>query len=182
QDARGSSKRLYEMVGTLLDISRMEEGALKIRREPLDLTQLFEASIEDFHLLARAKDLSIELRAPNDLPRCYADQNLITRILQNLVANAVRHSPRGKKILVAASADTERGRLHLSVSDEALRIAPEHRPLIFQKFGRIEASGPGQGHGLGLTFCRLAAQAHGGDVFVREAESAGNEFVVSLPL
>jgi signal transduction histidine kinase len=182
QDARGSAKRLYDMVGTLLDISRMEEGALKLRREPLQLSSVFQDSVEDFQLLARAKDLSIELRAPSDLPPCHADQNLVTRILQNLVANAVRHSPRGKKIIVNARHDEGSSRLLLSVIDEATRIAPEHRHLIFQKFGRIEVTGAGQGHGLGLTFCRLAAQAHGGDVYVQEAQDAGNEFIVALPL
>jgi signal transduction histidine kinase len=183
QDARGSARRLFEMIGTLLDVYRMEEGSLPLKREPLDLLDVFQSAVQDLEALAQFKNLSFEYRVPEGLPVCWADRNLVVRILGNLVANAIRHSPRGRRIALEARSDPEAARLLLAVVDEATRIPAEHRHLIFQRFGRIEIPGGGPGHGLGLTFCRLAAHAHGGDVYVQDAASAtGNEFVVALPL
>jgi signal transduction histidine kinase len=181
-DARASSNRLFEMVGTLLDIYRMEEGALPLNHEELDVEAVFREGAQDFETLAQFKDLKVETRVPPDLPRCLADPRIVTRIVANLVANAVRHSPRGKRIALEAGVEKGRGRLLLSVIDEGTPIPAEHRYLIFQKFGRIEVPGGPTGHGLGLTFCRLAAQTHGGDIWVEEGPGGGNQFVVALPL
>jgi two-component system sensor histidine kinase/response regulator len=182
QDARLSAKRLFEMVGTLLDVYRMEEGALPLHREPLDLRQVFEEAVQDFEALARFKELRLEIQIADNLPPCQADRSLVVRILGNLVANAVRHSPRHKQILLDARLEASGERLLLSVVDEGTPIPPEHRSIIFQKFGRIEVPGGGSGHGLGLTFCRLAAESHGGEIYVEDSATGGNRFVVALPL
>jgi signal transduction histidine kinase len=182
QDARLSGKRLFEMVGTLLDVYRMEEGALPLQRVKLDLRSVFEEALQDFEALARFKELTLDLRIAENLPTCLADRGLVVRILGNLVANAVRHSPRGKQIVLDARLDDQGEKLLLSVIDQGNRIPPEHRHLIFQKFGRIEVPGGASGHGLGLTFCRLAAESHGGEIYVEDAAEVGNRFVVTLPL
>jgi len=182
QDARGSSKRLFEMVGTVLDIYRMEEGALPLQRELLDVREVFRAASQDFDALAKFKDLKVSIDIVEPLGDCMADRGLVIRILGNLVANAVRHSPRGRKVILEARASTEPRHLMLSVIDEGTRIAPEYRELIFKKFGRVEGPGSGPGHGLGLTFCRLAAHAHGGDIYVIDGPTTGNQFVVALPM
>ena len=181
-DARGSSKRLFEMVGTVLDIYRMEEGALPLQREPLDVHDLFRSASQDFDALAKFKDLTVSVEVIEPIGLCLADRSLVIRMLGNLVANAVRHSPRGRRVVLQARMSDEPRRLLLSVIDEGTRIAAEHRQFIFKKFGRVEGPSAGPGHGLGLTFCRLAAEAHGGDIYLADDASSGNQFVIALPL
>lgn len=182
EDARGSSKRLFEMVGTVLDIYRMEEGALPLHREPLDVRDVFKNATQDFEALARFKALEIHFEIVEPLAKCLADRGLVIRMLSNLVANAVRHSPRGRRILLEARDSASPRHLLLSVIDEGNKIPAQYREVIFRKFGRIEASGSGPGHGLGLTFCRLAAQSHGGDIYLQDPPGAGNQFTIALPL
>jgi signal transduction histidine kinase len=182
EDARGSSRRLFEMVGTVLDIYRMEEGALPLYRETLDIEGVFKNAVQDFEALARFKEISIRFEIVAPIGECHADRSLVIRMLGNLIANAVRHSPRGRTITLDARESASPKHLLLSVIDEGNPIPAQFRDLIFKKFGRVEASGTGPGHGLGLTFCRLAAQAHGGDIHLTDGPAGGNQFTVALPM
>jgi signal transduction histidine kinase len=123
----------------------------------------------------------IRIETPPNLPPLSADQRLIRRVLLNLLSNAIKHTAPGTHITLRASAaDTG---LLLEVEDDGPGIAPENLERIFEKFGRL----PGQAQtrqdntGLGLTFCRLAVEAHGGTLSVASELGQGTTFRISLP-
>jgi signal transduction histidine kinase len=102
-------------------------------------------------------------------------------VLDNLLSNAIEHSPKGEVVLVAVSSCAEG--IELSVSDRGPGVPPQHRERIFDKFQRLEErkTAPGSNRGLGLTFCRLAVEAHGGTIWVDDAPGGGAMFRVLLP-
>lgn len=178
-DAESCTRRLSNLVVTLLDVYRLEEAGVPLRRERVPATRALSTCAAEFEPLARLKGIRLEVRVEPEALACNADPSLVQRVLGNLVTNAVRYTPQGRRIVLAGSGG-EHGSVLLGVEDEAPRIAAEHRELIFEKFGRVETEAALPGHGLGLTFCRLAARAHGGDVWLEDGE-VGNRFVVALP-
>jgi signal transduction histidine kinase len=109
------------------------------------------------------------------------DGAVLRRVLDNLLSNAIEHSPQGGVVRVAV-APCEEG-IEISVSDQGSGVPPEHREKIFEKFQRLESrkSVPGANRGLGLTFCRLAVEAHGGTIWVDDAPGGGALFRALLP-
>ncbi|MBI5548891.1 MAG: hybrid sensor histidine kinase/response regulator [Deltaproteobacteria bacterium] len=180
-DAAACSRRLFNLVNTLLDVYRMEEQGLKLQRRPLLVEESLRSCAAQFESLARLKGLRLEVALETPGLSCEADPALLQRVLGNLVTNAVRYTPRGKRVVLSAAFDERSGAVRLAVEDEASRISPEHRELIFEKFGRVETADALPGHGLGLTFCRLVLKAHGGQIWVEDG-AEGNRFAFTLPV
>lgn len=181
QDARGASNRLFGLVNAVLDVHRLEEGAMPVRWEHLDAEGLLAAAAAEVAAPAALKQIELEVSVSPPGLSFEGDRALLLRALGNLLSNAIRHSRRGRPIQLSADGEAAASRVRLSVADEAKRIEPAHRELIFHKFGRVETPGilsPGQG--LGLTFCRLVATAHGGEIRVEDGPS-GNRFVLAIP-
>jgi len=178
EDARSCARRLGSMVNALLDVYKAEEQGIAIKARPVDLSETLRGCALEFEGLARLKGQHLDVSVVPGLT-CEADQTLLLRVLGNLLTNAIRYTPKGKRIELSAKASEPDG-VQLAVEDEAMRIAPEHRERIFEKFGRLQTSEELPGHGLGLTFCRLAVQAHGGTIWLEQG-AAGNRFVLSLP-
>jgi two-component system sensor histidine kinase/response regulator len=181
KDARGASGRLFDMVNTVLDVHRLEEGAMPVRWERLDAERLLATAAAEVEAPAALKQIELEVSVFPPGLSFEGDRELLMRALGNLLSNAIRHSRRGKPLKLSGHVEEGSSRVFLSVVDEAKRIDPAHREHIFRKFGRVETPGtvtPGQG--LGLTFCRLAAAAHGGEIWVEDG-AVGNRFVLALP-
>src|SRR5206468_723530 len=119
--------------------------------------------------------------APGEPCSVHADPGVLRRVIDNLVANAVEHSPAGSSITLAVRAREEG--LEISVADQGSGIPEAHREKIFEKFTRLELREAGLvgNRGLGLTFCRLAVEAHGGTIWVDEAPGGGACFRLLLP-
>ncbi len=180
-DAKGAAVRLFEMVNTVLDVHRLEEGAMPLRWERLEAEGLLESGAFEIEAAAKLKQISFEISVSPARLSFDGDRELLLRALGNLLANAIRYSRRGRPLVLVAAEDPRTSRVRLSIADEAERIAPAYREHIFRKFGRAESHDiqtPGQG--LGLTFCRLVATAHGGEIWVEDGP-VGNRFVMALP-
>ncbi|MBI5543219.1 MAG: response regulator [Deltaproteobacteria bacterium] len=182
-EARQAAARMLEMINTMLDVYRLEEGELALPFEPIDAEALLRASAHECEAPAALKEMDLQVRVSPAGLTFDGDRSLLLRTLGNLLINAVCYSPRGRPIRLEAILDAAAGRVRVTVTDEAPRIYPEDRELIFRKFGRAATSDAMEspGHGLGLTFCRLAVTAHGGDIWVEEGP-IGNCFILSLPI
>jgi two-component system, sensor histidine kinase and response regulator len=175
-DARG----LMRLLLNLLDISKSEEGKLDLKPTAVDLVALAREILDAAEVKAQAAGVTLEVSI--DARLVTADADLLRRVLENLVDNALRHTPRGGTVRVMSGVTD--GHARISVADSGVGIAPELSGRIFEPFVQLEGDHRATtrtGRGLGLTFCRLAVEGHGGRIWVEDAEP-GAVFVVSLPL
>lgn len=179
-------QELREMVDSLLDIYKMEEGQMRLNLERTDLKELIDESIQSF--LIKAKDKQIELSYDHSAlnPFTQIDRRMVKRVLANLINNAIRHTPSGGKIKIATGSYQHNGNLHVEVKDTGNGIDPVYHQKVFDKFEQVklQESGISVGaSGLGLAFCKMAVEAHGGRIWVEsEGGSKGANFKFTLPV
>ncbi|MFL6128572.1 MAG: DUF4118 domain-containing protein [Mycobacteriales bacterium] len=170
-----SLDRLTSLVDNLLDMSRLQAGALAVRRTPLGVDDVLPGVLADLGPAGRG----VVLRIPPDLPELVADPGLLERILVNLLGNAARHSPPDRPPLV--SAETSADRVELRVVDHGPGV-PEHEwNRIFVPFQRLGDRDTSAGIGLGLALCRGLAEAMGGTLEPAHTPAGGLTMVLSLP-
>jgi len=179
--AQQGGQRLLNLINAILDVNRLESGQMPLEREPLRLDIIAAEIIEMEQVLARDKRLVLENCVRPDLPLVSADVELLRRVLQNLVGNAIKFTPAGGHIAIEAHVDaTSQQVVVVSVTDDGVGISPDLQARLFQKFvsGRVR----GRGSGLGLAFCRLVVEAHGGRIWVESTPGSGAAFHFTLPL
>jgi two-component system sensor histidine kinase/response regulator len=177
--ARHGAESLMDMIDSLLDVSRLEEGKMPIKSIECDLYDLAGVSLGTYRPLAEKKHIALTLEG--EPARLKADPALIRRVIDNLVGNAVKFTPAGGRIrLQARTAD--RG-VRAEVSDSGPPLPPVSYRTIFEKFTQVGLDGNDKTHstGLGLTFCKLAVEAHGGTIGVESEPGRGNTFWFTLP-
>jgi signal transduction histidine kinase len=174
------SDRLGELIGNLLDMSRIEAGTLRIEPEPADLLPIIGGTAAEFRMMTRGHD--IEVRLPAVLPPVMADARRARQVLRNLVENAVKYSPDGGPIVIAAR--VESGMAQISVSDQGIGIEAHQLPHIFDRFYQVDSASTRKvgGSGLGLSICRAIVEAHHGSLWVESQPGAGSTFTFTLPL
>jgi two-component system, NtrC family, sensor histidine kinase KinB len=175
-----SARRLNNMIDSLLDLRRLEEGRAVIRRVKISLAALIAEAVEEAQPVAEGKGILLNLNLPLNLPSVEGDPDMIRRVIGNLLDNAVKYTPGGGSIRLSASLDAESVRV--SIADSGPGIPPEERHRIFDKYSRIERVGAPKGLGLGLAFCRLAVKAHGGRIWVDSPAEGGAAFHFTVPL
>ena len=169
---------LMRMITNLLDISKADEGKLAPRREDVDLPAL-GAEVLDA-LRARADGSGVTLVADMVAGSARADRDLIRRVLENLVDNAIRHAPEGTAVSLRSERASKATRI--LVADAGTGVPPAERERIFERFVQAAegAEGVRSNRGLGLAFCKLAVEAHGGTIHVEDAHP-GAMFCVTIP-
>ncbi len=181
---RNGGDRLGRMVQNLLDISRMESGQLALNLGPLDIGELARQVIDDAALQLSQAEVDVDCHLI-DLPiEVVADREILQRVLGNLLTNAIKFSPSHQSILVSACRDPQRGEVVVALEDHGPGISEEHHGRIFEKFQQVGARDHGvkAGVGLGLAFCKLAMEAHGGRIEVDSQAGKGSTFSIHLPL
>jgi len=176
---QNSCRELIEMVSSLLDVSRLEAGQMPLNRVPCDIRDIAVASAESVEVLAQEKKLT--LRVNGDPSHASVDRDIMQRVLVNLLGNAIKFSPEGRSIDVTLSSTEETVRA--AVTDQGGGIPPEYHQRIFDKFGQVESRKEGRklSTGLGLAFCKLAVEAHGGRIGVDSEVGKGSTFWFTLP-
>lgn len=178
--ARQSAFYLANMVGSMLDICKLESGTLKLDRKPNGIGRLIEEAVQYAGLPQTGAPVHAGKPDPEIEIAC--DAELVRRVIINLIGNAKKFTPEhgSIRINVAKTSDSVR----ISVADTGLGIPKEHHERIFQKFVQVESTGQIQRRstGLGLTFCKLAVEAHGGTIGVESQVGVGSTFTFSLPL
>lgn len=178
---RLSADRLHRMVEDVLQLARMEEVAGLRERVRVDLVQLAKACAKDFEIISADRRQTMALVVPDQIPcEAIGDPGLLRRVLDNLVHNAVEHTPAGQGVTISVSPPRE-GTIRITVSDSGPGIPPEARADIFRKFFQKEMKRHVGNVGLGLAFCEKAVNRHGGLIGVEDAEPKGSRFFFSLP-
>ena len=178
-----SASVIQKMITDILDISRMEENKVKLRKEPFHITEILDANLNELAYMMQKSGISGQMDVSKDVPMISADKDMIHRVVANLLHNAVKHSVKGGKILLSARYEPEHLRLNVIVKDDGEGIAPEYTEKIFEKFAQADLKKLGlkTDRGLGLTFCKLAVEAHGGKIWVESNIGTGSEFKFYLP-
>jgi signal transduction histidine kinase len=175
--ARRSAEDLRNMIGSILDVSKMGAGELRLQSEVCDLHALIRAVVATAQSLPDNGVVTLAARK-SPLPLTL-DASLIRRVLQNLLSNALKYTPPGGGVrLVVTPSPTE---VRVAVTDTGPGIAREQQQRIFKKFGQVEDHRNRQGTGLGLAFCKLAVEAHGGCIGVESEVGKGSTFWFTLP-
>lgn len=181
--ARRSSLRLQALIRSLLDITHLEAGHPINEQKPVNVYSLVDDVYEVERPNFEQRRVALDTHLPPDLPPAYAAEDMIRRVLINLVNNALKYSPAGKTIYISVEPAKNEDSLLISVRDEGIGIPPEYRESIFLKFERVDRGDPAsKGLGLGLAFCRLAVEAHGGRIWVEDAPGGGALFRFTLPV
>jgi len=174
---------LLGMINDLLDISKMEDGSLKLALEPLEPGALAAAALQQVQALAAERGLTLAGEVEPDLPVISADRDKVGRTLVNLLGNACKFTPDGGTITLAMRALPLEKALRFSVSDTGEGIPQEAFERIFEKFGQVETRKAGHKYstGLGLTFCKMIVELHGGRIWVESELGQGSTFSFTLP-
>ena len=198
----GSSRRLLGLVNELLDISKMEAGELQIEREAVRPDSVVDEAINQVALAEYDGAARVERDVPAELPTISANGDLLARVLVNLLGNAVKFTPRQGTITVSARGcvpsevvparvqasldgqDVGAPSVLFGVRDTGEGIPAADLDRIFEKFGQVESrqSGRKNSTGLGLTFCKLAVEAHGGIIWVESEVGQGSTFYFTIPV
>ncbi|MFC1901110.1 sensor histidine kinase [Chloroflexota bacterium] len=173
---------LSRLVDDLQELSLAEAGELRLTREPGDITDLVKQAVSAKRTQVEEKGLSISTDLPDNLPPTSMDFHRIGQVLNNLIDNAIAHTPEGGNIDISAS--LEEDRLKISITDTGEGISPEDLPYIFERFYRTDRSRSRTtgGSGLGLTIARRLVEAHGGSIDVRSEPGKGSSFTFTLPI
>jgi signal transduction histidine kinase len=180
---------LTRLTSDLRDLSLAESGQLKLVLTPTDLSELVRRSAYQFEIKTREKGICTVTNLPEISPKIIVDPARIKQVLDNLITNAIRHTPVGnitislKRVNRDADHKIIKPSVILSVTDTGEGIAPEHLPHIFERFYRTDKSrtrGEG-GSGLGLALVKQLVRGHGGNVWVESKVGEGSKFYVSLP-
>jgi len=174
---REESERLARFLGDLLDLTRLQSGALRANKEWQPLDEVVGAAIG--RMETRLGALAIRVDLPADLPLAHLDGSLMEQVLLNLMGNALRHAP-GSAMVLSAWAGA--GSLELAVTDDGPGIPRAYQNKVFDKFFRMPGLTRDGGVGLGLAICEAIVKAHGGRIWVEDRPSGGACFRITLPL
>jgi len=176
--------RLGRLIDNMLNISRIEAGIIQIERENVDVTSLVERAVNTIEPQAAEKDLSVNTRVA-ELDLCVeGDPDMLYQVVLNLMSNAVKYTPEGGRVTIAADSDNLTRTVVVAVSDTGLGIPPDALPKIFDKFFRVENyKRVAKGTGLGLSLCKhIVETLHHGQIGVESKLGMGSKFWFSIPM
>ena len=176
--------RLNRMVNDILDFSRYESQNVRLEKSKQNIMEIIEDCVNQVQVLAKEHDLTISIMKEPDLPEIYLNVDSISRALMNIVSNAIKYSPDGKRIKIRAERSRDGEFVEVSVEDQGMGIPEEYQKKIFDRFFRVEnATHTVKGTGLGLHLVKVTIEKHhGGQVFVQSKEGEGSTFGFRLPI
>jgi signal transduction histidine kinase len=174
-----STERIQRLTNSLLDINRLEAGQPIVNLQPIQPQSLVQDALDAVSPIAKNKNQQIYAEITGELPQVTIDADMIRRVLINLTENAVKFTPPEGNIKIGASIKDEFVRMW--VEDSGPGIPPEKRQSIFDKYTRLHGRGGPAGFGLGLAYCRLAVEGHGGRIWIEDTGKSGARFVFTLP-
>ena len=180
---------LFHMVQNLLEIGKMEQGQMELNLSVVQLEELFNDIVRKMKTLSEQRGVKLRIDCRSGIRSLPVDANLLERILSNLVLNALKYSPSAGEITLSTEDGAGMGKIVLAVSDQGVGIPIEFQEIIFDPYSQVDCRrgmrtrmAKSEGNvGLGLAFCRLAAEQHGGRIWVRSSPGQGSTFFVELP-
>ncbi len=178
---RQAAGRLLEHVNTMLDINKLEAGKVTLDLAPCLLRDVVDSAVVSLGPLVYKKCQNIMINFPPTLPLVRADVRLLQRVFENLLGNALKFTPQNGEISIGATYNSDTHIFEVWVRDTGDGVPLEARERIFEKYGQAQTQQTAIGTGLGLTFCKLVVEAHGGKIGVRDAPYGGSLFWFTLP-
>ncbi len=174
-------QRVTLLIDDLLDHSRIEAGVVKLCPEPVDAVDILESARRDHEPSAREKGVELSSNIPGSLPRLTADPQRLRQVLDNLLRNALKFTPKGGRVVLSARAGKKE--LVVSVTDTGIGLSVEEMEKIFEKYYQVEGaySKRVRGSGLGLAICKSLVERHGGRIWVESTPGEGSRFHFSIP-
>ena len=171
--------RLTELIDNLLDMSQVEAGALRVKKESAQLRQLIREVVDEMRMRTEAHYFVVDL--PSELPRVWADVRRIRQVLTNLIGNAIKYTKGGQ---ISVACEVEQEWVVISVSDQGEGIPPEYLDKVFERFFQVDGASTRRvgGSGLGLSIARGIVEAHNGKIWVESTVGQGSTFRFTLPL
>jgi len=182
-DAEGKAEDLLTLIEDILEVARIEEAAVTLTRAPIAPLALLSELYHEWQHRFQQEGTDASIKVDDDTPVFYADKSLIKRVFSNLIQNAISHS--SKPIELSMSAKKSGESILFTFADTGPGIPEEYHEVIFRKFGQVSGAPNAprvRSSGLGLTFCKLVVDLHGGKIWVRSHEGEGSVFHVQLPL
>jgi signal transduction histidine kinase len=176
--AQTNADRILNLVNAILEIGKLEAQQIHLEREPVVLGPLVEKTAQDLMLAQQPFDFEAIL--PDDVPIVWADPAILVRVLDNLLSNATKFAPDGGIVRITAAHREDEEMVRVSIYNNGPHFGPEVENHLFQKFSTGDYES--QGYGLGLAFCRLAVEAHGGEIDAANEPEGGVTFTFSLPV
>lgn len=186
--SRRAIRKVLNRVDSLLDISKMESGALRLEREPTELATIADSVCVELSPLAHELSVRIYSEISDSLPLLHIDADKVERTLLNMVDNALKYSPVGGEVrlrarLIPPQSEGERRWVQVDVIDQGPGVPDDYKQKLFDRFVQVEGRRVvRRGVGLGLTFCKMVAETHGGKIWVQDNPSGGSIFSVTLPI
>jgi two-component system, OmpR family, sensor histidine kinase KdpD len=177
ESVHGEAERLNRLVQNLLEMTRLESGALQLHRELHPPEEVIGAALS--RLASRLANRRVTTRVPPDLPLVAMDDVLVEQVLVNLLDNALKYTPPGSPLEIVSTATDET--LTIEVTDHGPGLPPGEEERVFDKFHRGEPVGA-RGAGLGLAICRGIVRAHGGRIWAQNVPGGGVSFLFTLPI
>ena len=178
--ATRSGRRMHHLISSILDIGRLELGQAILNTEPTDLIALLNDAMQFIQPQMDIRNISLTANVDPALPQIEIDEDMITRVVLNLLENAIKFTQVGGA--VGLTAKTLGPVVEIAIDDNGPGIPPEHQKTIFEKFMRVPHKEKPTGTGLGLTFCRLAVKAHNGNIWVESTPGQGSTFRFTVPI
>lgn len=175
-----SIDRMQRLINSLLDINRLETGKPITNQKAIDLHVLVKDAVDAVMPIVESKHQVVQISLPADLPELWVDTDMIRRVIINLVENATKFTPMNESMTIGGQSEGDWVRMW--IIDRGQGISPEFHEQIFEKFTRLQSDHYPKGMGLGLAFCRLAVQAHGGKIWVESEANKGSTFIFTLPV
>jgi PAS domain S-box-containing protein len=180
--AQRSANRILSLTEALLDIARLESGQMNLLLTDINLKSLISELMIEFTILANENNVIIQNQIEDEFYNTMADKDKLIRVITNLVDNAIKFSPQGGLVKISVDGEHENV-LMVKIADSGPGVPPDYQEKIFDRFVQV----PGQksrrrGTGLGLTFCKLVVEAHGGEIWVEPNLLGGSTFIFSLPI
>ena len=181
-EAEGKSEDLLALIEDILEVARIEEAAVKLNPEPIAPAALISELMHEWRHRFQQERTTVSVRVEDDTPVFFADKGLLKRVFSNLIQNAVTHS--SQSVDLAITARLAGDSVLFTFADNGPGIPREYHEVIFRKFGQVSSgiTPRVRSSGLGLTFCKLVVDLHGGMIWVRSREGEGSAFHVQLPV
>ena len=178
ENAYEEAERLNRLVGNLLDMTRLEAGALAIHLEPCDVQDVIGAALNQMGNRLQGREVRVDV--PAGLPLVPLDFVPMVQVLVNLLDNALRYSPPEQPVDVIVRPKDHQ--IEIEVADRGMGIPPDDLEHIFDRFYRLQRPGDAGGTGLGLSICRGIVEAHGGTIRAQNRPGGGASLAITLPL
>ena len=177
------TERVDELIGRMLQLSRLEDGAVPLARSRFDVAGLLEEIVRDSALESEAKGVSFDIDCAPDL-EIEADRALLASAFENVVRNAIRHTPAASRVHISARREAD-GFVRVTIADQGTGVPPELLERIFEPLFRVSQAREGTrggagGHGIGLAICARVARLHGGSVSARNRPGGGLEVTTTI--